>query len=675
MDAKQRHWSGARATWIGLGAGLVCMVGGLDNAAASSCPSVADPKGIKTAMPQQAELVEIEGQLGRKLALAENPMFAARVKAGQLPAVEKRLPQEPLVLLPYQDCGRYGGTLRGVSRALESGTSEILSWRQVNLVRLSDDLATIVPNVAKSWSWSDDRKTITFVLRKGHKWSNGEPFTADDVVFYFDDLLKNKDLHPTVPAAWRVGGAPVDVAKIDEVTFRLSFAAPYPGLLHYLATGGSFFAPYAPKHHYAKYHIKYNPKADEDAKAAGAENWVKRFKQIWDRWKDAETINPHALTRPTLESHILEVETNTQRRIFVANPYYFKTDSAGNQLPYIDRHHERFLNKELQLLAILNGEVDQKAQGVDLENFPVLKENEPKSSYRLSMPPGQAGDPLAFNMTHKDPVLRQIFADLRFRQAMSLALNRAEMNDTLWFGLGRPQQSLPLGVPFVTDADRSHMIQHDPKRANQLLDEMGLKRGAGGMRLRPDGKPLTILWEYTSQFASPGYVQLVQGYWRAVGVEVNLKEITTALTRQKALAGDADINMEWDIPFEPNMISQVELYTPPYREASPLYGAAWREWHVSKGARGEEPPAWVKRLYQLEEEWKTVVPRSPRYMEIGREMVKLNLDNMSIIGTVADLPGPTVVSKRLANVRDWTVQHYNFARTYPFRADQWYYKE
>jgi peptide/nickel transport system substrate-binding protein len=641
-------------------------------ASASTCASVADPKGLKTAMPQQGDLAEVEAQLG-KLTFKDNPLFAERVKAGQLPTVDKRLPQEPLVVVPYEECGRYGGTLRGLSRALESGSSEFLSWRQVNLVRLADDLSTIVPNVARSWTWSDDRKQITFSLRKGHRWSDGAPFTADDVLFYFDDIIKNKELHPSVPAAWIAGGQPVVAEKIDETTVRLVFAAPYPGLLHYLSTGGSFFAPYAPKHHYARYHAKYNPKAEDEAKAAGAENWVKNFHRIWSKWKDAETIPAHALTRPTLESHILEVETNTQRRIFVANPYYFKVDTAGNQLPYIDRQHERFLNAELSLLAILNGEVDQKAQGVGLENYPVLKENETKGGYRLSLPPGQTASPIGFNITHRDPELRRVFADLRFRQAMSLAINRQEMNETLWFGLGKPSAALPLNVPFVTDADRNHMIKYDPAAANKLLDDMGLKRGAGGIRTRFDGKPLQLLWEYSSQFATAGYVQLVQGYWRAVGVDVTFKEITTQLTRQKAKEGGSDIVMEWDIPYEPNLISDVQLFMPPYRDESPLFGAAWREWNNSKGARGEEPPAWAKRLYAMETEWRSVVPGSPRYMELGREMVRINLDNLTIIGTVVDLPGPTVVSRRLANVRDWTVQHYNYARTYPFRADQWYF--
>ena len=150
---------------------------------ASACASIADPKGLKTAAPQQGELAEIEPQLGAKLAFRDNPLFAERVKAGQLPAVAQRLPQEPLVVVPYEECGKYGGTLRGLSRALESGSAEVLSWRQVNLVRLSDDLSTIVPNVARSWTWSEDRRQITFALRKGHRWSDGAPFTADDVVF------------------------------------------------------------------------------------------------------------------------------------------------------------------------------------------------------------------------------------------------------------------------------------------------------------------------------------------------------------------------------------------------------------------------------------------------------------------------------------------------------------
>jgi peptide/nickel transport system substrate-binding protein len=661
----------------GLAAGLALVALGLIPAElrASECPTVADPKGLTAQWPEQLELADFQQQLGKSVELSDNPLFAEKVVGGSLPAVAQRVPEEPLVVMPYEECGKYGGTLRGLSKEAESGTSEVLSWRQANLVRMADDLHTIVPNVAKSWEWNGDFSEITFHLRKGHKWSDGAPFDADDVVFYINDIIKNKDLNENVPPEWMVGGEPVAVEKIDDQTFKWKFAAPYPGLLHFLATGGSFFEPFAPKHHYMQYHIAYNPKADEDAKAAGAEGWAQRFNTIWNKWKDTETLTAHALTRPTLESHILELAPDTQRRVFVANPYYFKIDTAGRQLPYIDRQEERFLGTDLMVLAVLNGEVDQKAQGLGLENFSVFKENEAKGGYHMQMPPGQNGNYMSFNITHKDPVLRQIYGDVRFRKAMSLAINRDELNQVLWFGLGKPAQATPLGVPFVSDKDRAYMAGYDPQGAGALLDEMGLKMGDNGVRMRPDGKPMTILWEYSTQFGSSNFVQLLRDYWKAVGIDVTLKEVTSTETREKAYASESDINMEWDVPFEPNMISQIELYYPPYGDIGPLFGVQWLDWVKSKGAKGEEPPEWGKRLYDLAAEWKTVLPGSDRYMEIGREMVQINLDNMTIIGTVGDLPGPTVVSNRLANVTEWKVQNFNYARTYPFRPDQWYFKE
>ena len=657
-----------------LGAALLVTLSVPNGALAAACPSVSDPQGITTSQPYQLDLADYETQIGRKLALNENPLFADRVESGALPPVAERLPEDALVYLPYDDCGSYGGMLRGLSKALESGTSEILSWRHVNLVRLSDDLQTLVPNVAKSWEWNDDFTSLTMTLRKGHKWSDGTPFTSDDVVFYIDDLINNKELHSVTPAVWTVGGKSVEITKIDDQRFRFDFAAPYPGLLHYLATGGSYFAAYAPKHHYMKYHIEYNPKADEEAKTAGFDGWVQRFGLIWHKWKDAENITPHALTRPTLESHVIEVETNTERRRYVANPYYFKIDTAGNQLPYIDRQHERFLDQELFVLSILNGEVDQKAQTVGLSNYSVLKEGEEKGDYYIQLPPGGTGPPIVFSQTHADPRVRAVYGDVRFRKAMSLAINRAELNDVLWFDLGKPQQALPLGVPFVTDADRNYMIAYDTAAANKLLDEMGMKRGSDGMRLHPDGEPFNILWQYALQFTgSTEFTTLVREYWMAVGINVTLKEVTSQLIREKATNSTSDINMEWDVPFEPNLISQIDFYIPPYGDIGPLTGVQWRNWYDTDGTTGEEPPAWVKRLFELAEIWKTVLPGSDRYMEIGREMVRINLDNMVIIGTVAELPGPTVVSNKLRNVTEWTVQNFNYGRTYPFRPDQWYF--
>lgn len=642
-------------------------------ALAGDFPTVADPKGIKTEFPQQLELDKYEKQTGKKLTFNENPLFAEKVKKGELPAVEKRLPAEPLVVMPYNEIGKYGGKLRGICIAYESGTSEVMAWRQANIVRFSDDVRTIVPNVAKSWKWNDDYTEITFTLRKGHRWSDGAPFTTEDVVFYMNDIILNKEIHKATPSPW--GGVGASVEKIDDVTVKFKFKKPYTGLLYYLGGGGSYFVPWAPKHFLKQYHIKYNPKASEEAKKNGFDTWVQQFGNYFNKWKDAIVSGPAGMKVPTLESHIMKEEINTQRRIYIANPYYFKIDTAGNQLPYIDIQHERFLEKQLWPLEIMNGNVDQKSQNMPLDIFPTLKENEKKGNYTLQLPPGQAGPTLIFNQTDKDPVLKKIYADVRFRYAMSLAINRDEVNEALFLGLCTPEQALPQNVPFVTEADKKFMTAYDPKRANELLDEMGLKRGQDGIRLRSDGKSLTVLWEYTLQYVwSPEFPALIADYWRSVGVNVLLKEVNTQLTRDKQKSNTLDITSEWMPPYEPTLLSQPANFVPPYASAWPIMGLPWLDWRTSGGKSGEEPPVWVKRLWEIADEWVTLIPGSSRYLELGKEMIKINLDNLAVIGTLSNVPLITVVSNRLGNVPKWTVNTTYYGYAYPYRADQWYFK-
>lgn len=606
-------------------------------------------------------------------AFNENPMFAEKVKKGELPPVEERLPEEPLVVTPYDGIGTYGGTLRGISISYESGTSEIMSWRHVNMVRFDDDCSTIVPNVAKEWKWNDDYTEITFTLRQGHRWSDGEPFTVDDVVFWMDDIILNEEIHKATPSPWGEVGASVE--KIDDVTVKFKFDTPFTGLLYYLGGGGSYFVPWAPKHFFEQYHIKYNPNANEEAIKNGFDNWVQQFTSYWNKWKDAIVSSAYGLEVPTLGSHILLKEPTTQRRVFVANPYYFKVDTAGNQLPYIDYHDERFLEKQLWPLEIMNGNVDQKAQNMPLNIFPVLKEEETKGDYALQLPLGMVGPTFIFNMTDKDPVLRKIYGDIRFRYAMSLAINRDEVNETLFLGLGTPEQALPQNVPYVTEEDKKFMTEYDPERANELLDEMGLEKGADGIRMRSDGKPLTILWEYTLQYVwSPEFPALIAEYWQDVGVNVLLKEINTQLSREKQASNTLDITSEWMAPYEPSMISSPQLFVVPYASFWPIMGVPWMDWKTSDGKSGEEPPSWVKRLWEIADEFKTVVPGSERYMELGKEMIAINRENLVVIGTLGEIPLITVVNNRLGNVPQWKVNTTYYGYAYPYQADQWYIK-
>jgi len=607
------------------------------------------------------------------LAFNENPMFAEKVKKGELPPVEERLPKEPFVVTPYDEIGKYGGTLRGISISYESGTSEIMAWRHVNMVRFDDDCSTIVPNVAKEWRWNDDFTEILFRLREGHRWSDGEPFTVDDVVFWMDDIILNNEIHKATPSPWGSVGSSVE--KIDEITVKFKFEKPFTGLLYYLGGGGSYFVPWAPKHFFEQYHIKYNPNANEEAIAKGFDNWVQQFTSYWNKWKDAIVSSAYGLEVPTLGSHILLKEPTTTRRVFVANPYYFKVDTAGNQLPYIDYHDERFLEKQLWPLEIMNGNVDQKAQNMPLNIYPVLKEDEKKGDYTLQLPLGMVGPTFIFNMTDKDPVLRKIYGDVRFRYAMSLAINRDEVNETLFLGLGTPEQALPQNVPYVTEEDKKFMTEYDPERANKLLDEMGLKKGPDGIRMRSDGKPLTILWEYTLQYVwSPEFPALISEYWQDVGVNVLLKEINTQLSRDKQKSNTLDITSEWMAPYEPSMISSPQLFVVPYASFWPIMGTPWMDWKTSDGKSGEEPPSWVKRLWEIADEFKTVVPSSERYMELGKEMIAINRDNLVVIGTLGEIPLITVVSNRMGNVPEWKVNTTYYGYAYPYRADQWYIK-
>jgi peptide/nickel transport system substrate-binding protein len=669
MSFKYRE--GARAgvlTSLIAGLGIALMA----SASAANCPTVADPQGVKPAFLQQLDLDEFKKQTNKSLTFTGNPMFAERVKSGELPPVAERLPAEPLVVMPYDECGKYGGTLRGLARKYESGTSEILAWRQDNMVRIADDGKTIVPNVAKSWKWNADFTEITLTLRKGHKWSDGAPFTADDVTFWANDIINNKDIHKAVPAPWDIG---IRAEKIDETTVKLIFAKPYPAFLNYNAGIGSYFTIFEAKHFLAPMHIKYNPKADEEAKAAGFDNWVQRFTKFWNKWKDATTAIPEGVKIPTLESHIMVAPLTTQRRNFEANPYFFKVDTSGQQLPYIDKHNERFLNSELWPLEIMNGNVDQKSQNMPLVDYPILKENEVKGGYTLRLPPGAFSPPLFFNQTHKDPELRKIYADVRFRQAMSLAMNRDELNEIMFLGLGKPRQAVPIGASWVTPEQENYLTEYDPKRANALLDEIGLKKGADGMRLRLDGKPLVVLWEYTTQYTyTPEFPTLIAGWWKDVGVQVITKEITTQLHREQASVNNYDIHMGWANPFEPVIIADIAPMVIPFEPLSPKF-IPWRDWLDNNGTQGDEPPAWAKRLHALGKEWPTVVPGSDRYLELGKEMVKIHQDNLIIIGTVGSIPITNVVSNKLGNVPKWTISSYGYGYSYGARADQWYFKE
>ncbi len=637
-------------------------------------PTVKSPAGVKTKYPFQVELLSFEKHLGKKLRFKGNPLFHEEVVSGFLKPVEKRLPKEPLVVFPNEQIGQYGGTLRGMALSYESGTSEILSWRQANFVRFSDDSRTIVPNVAKSWKWSGDYTSITFNLRKGHKWSDGAPFTADDVAFYLNDIILNKALHKNTPIPWRDFNPQVE--KINNETVVFYFSRPFISLLSFLGGNGSYYDPFAPKHFLKQFHIKYNPDADKLARSKGFEDWTKLFKAHWNKWKDAVVNKASGLEVPTLESHVLFTAPNEKERVFIANPYYFKVDTAGNQLPYIDYHKERFIEKKYWVQEIIEGRVDQKSQNIQLHAYSELKDNRQKGDYKLQTPTGGSHYGILFNKTHDDSIKRKIYASPEFNWAISLAINRDEINETLFLGLCKPQQAVPLNSEFVTNDDKLFMIEYNPDKANIYLDKMGLKKRKDGFRLGPDGKPFSVFWEYSLQYVgSHKFVQLIVGYFNDIGIKMVVKELSTKELRVKQHANDTDITNEWVSPFEHTVFASPVIFAPPYGTSHPIIDIPWWEWKESKGIQGEEPPLWVKNLWELGDEFSTLIPGSEWYNAIGKQIVKVNLDNLSAIGILSDVPLITIVSNKLGNIPQWKINSYHYGYAYPYRADQWFFKK
>lgn len=664
-------------------------------AAFAACPpvTVADMQGLEPAFPQQFELAELEAKASCDLGFSENPeiaAFNARIVGNpELPPLEERLPEEPLVVAPYEAIGTYGGVVNGLSRATEAGTSDILSVRHVSLVRYSDDLQTIVPNVAKSWEWNDDYTQLTFTLRRGHKWSDGAPFTAEDVAFWYNDLILNPDVYERPPERWTFGGEPAKVEALDEVTVRFTFPTPAPNLINRFAV--DYGQTFQPKHFLGRYMDAHNP----DAAALRAEHGFASEAEAIDwfyggsDWKDvpspllkdaarAQAIGVAVV--PTLESHVV-VEDTTEGRRLVANPYFHMVDTAGNQLPYIPEIREVYVpEREVQNLRIMNGELTWKQQAVELNDFPLLKENEAAGGYVAALAPA-LGETVyyLFNRTHKDPVLREIFADVRFSQAMSLAMDREEINEVVYLGQGRPMQSTPAEprtVKFVTEEHLTAFIDHDPEAAAALLDEMGLVDTNGdGVRERPDGQPLAFRIVFANQGSPAQLHELVAGYWSEVGVQVDIREVTSDEYRASANNNDVDIAIWKNDGISGPFISQdATMLVPPFGDYfNPGTGFEWATWRSTEGAEGTEPPADIARLWDLAEAFLQEPLGTEESTRLGKEIIDIHVDNLLKIGVVGEVPSPYVFDADLRNVQPLTAKTYDFYWTYPYRPQQWFF--
>jgi peptide/nickel transport system substrate-binding protein len=578
----------------------------------------------------------------------EAPALAELVRAGKLPPVEDRLPAEPMVVQPLDELGKYGGTLRSLYDTVD-GAGVFVSMTGMDTPLRWDTYAqAIEPNVFRAWEVSADSKIVTFYLRKGMKWSDGAPATADDVMFYFEDILGNEELSPSYPKDLVSGGEP-EVIKVDDYTFQMHYPAPHGFLFDYLAHSGHLMRP---KHYLTQFHPAYAPAAALDAtvKEAGLESWFQLF-PLKDDWY--KLTNPDL---PVVFSYTPTTEMPATRFVYDRNPYYWKVDPEGNQLPYIDELVISTVESgETLRLQVLAGRSDLQYKRMDFDFFPLLKENETKGGYRVLLWTTTMGTQTALfpNQNSNDPVLGQLIQDKRYRIALSHAINREQINEIVWLGMGVPRQATFVSdSPAFKEEYARAWADYDPAKANALLDELGLtKRDKDGYRLRSDGEMLFMLIETAGEEVSRvAELELVKQYWEAVGVKTEFQPSERSIFRNRVRAGDMSIGT-WNFdkayyPFKLHFVAPLQKNT--------YWAPQWGDWYNTKGEAGVEPPEVIKELQRITDEIVQSVDREEQ-IKLFQDALDLHAEHCWVIGLVGEVPQPIVINEKLRNIPEKTL--------------------
>ncbi len=598
----------------------------------------------------------------------EAPSLAALVAAGDLPAVEERLPAEPLVQDVADRIGTYGGTLR---RGF-LGPSDHNNYTRVvydALVRHAPDGGKVIPHVAKGWESNDDFTQWKVFLRKGMKWSDGKPFTADDIMFWYENILLNKELTPTAPT-WmqNADGSVVMVEKLDDTTVQWTFGQPNTAFLLDLANKDGADKSinnlvFVPAHYLSQFHPAFQSEADLQAKvaAAGFETWVELF---------AVEALPHLSgNRPSTAAWAPKGSTVADQ-VFVIerNPYYFAVDAERNQLPYIDEvRFTFFADKETLNLGAVGGEIDMQGRHIAMSNYPVLIENAKKGGYRVVTYPTFGGSDavLMLNQTYtNDPAIGELLRTKDFRIALSYAIDREAIKELAFLGIGESRQGVP--APFHPyypgDEYAFKYTELDTDTANGLLDGIGLtKRDGDGFRLLPTGERLDLEVGVVPAFASWADIgQLVVEDWAEVGVRAHVE--IRERTPHFAMRGTNDLQIEiWNEDTTGFPFSGQPKFDP-RSEPSLTLAPLVRRWINSNGAEGVEPTPELQRLMDIIDEAK--LSDRDRQIELAQELFRLWADNVWEIGTVGlttMVQGVIVVTDSLQNVpevagNDWPLR-------------------
>lgn len=528
------------------------------------------------------------------LAYQEAPMLAEEVMQGTLPPVDQRLPANPLVIEPYEEIGTYGGIVRGAHRGPSDATGYFRMVREP-LVNYDAMLTQVQPNLAERWAISEDGTEITFYLREGLKWSDGHPFTTDDIVFWWE-VQNTEELFPAgVGSNWMAGGQPAELIQVDELTITFKWAVPNAAFVNSLAAGNE---TYLPKHYLSQFHPNYVEveALNEMAAEAGHTSWIQLFEE-----KSGLDHNWRAFGAPTMDAWIMTTDFDAPILVSERNPYYFKVDSAGSQLPYIDYLH-RILVQDIEVmkLMLMGGELDYITRHLwtTYNDLPMYIANQERGDYRIIRTHG--GTPgalnIMFNVNYKeDPALAELINSYDFKRALSHSIDRDEVNEVCFAGLARPSHGhFHYEHPGHVEAvDQAH-IEYDPELSNKILDELGLtQRDSDGFRVRPDGERLTLVIDgSTHHLHHQTGGELIKSYFEAVGVRTVLNIIDRGLWETKR-EGNEHMATFADLPDPLIPLEQG------HHQITYVIAPLWQQWFDSNGTQGEEPSEDAKRIMDI----------------------------------------------------------------------------
>lgn len=580
----------------------------------------------------------------------ESPALAKLVASGELPPLEQRLPTPPKktnIDKPYHTPGKFGGELvLLMGRSKDVRLMVVYGYSRLVGYDLNYELQ---PDVLESFEVEDDRK-FTFHLRKGHRWSDGHPFTAEAFRYYWEDIATNEDLAKFgPPAPMLVNGEPPLFEVIDETTVRYTWKSPNPFFLPALA-GARPETIFAPGHYLKQFHARYTDVAKLEALAEeeGRRNWASVH---ISRFRPYKNINPDL---PTLEPWINTTRPPSQRFVFVRNPYFHRVDANGLQLPYIDRVVMDIADGKLIPAKTGAGESDLQARNINFSDYTFLKKSEKRTKRKVLLWDTTLGSHIALypNLNVEDPVWRKLVRDVRFRRALSIAIDRNEINQVIYYGFAREGNDTvfpdcPLFKPKYSTA----WTQFDLKKANVLLDELGLSEREGdGIRKLPDGRPLEIIVETAGESTEQvDVLELIASTWRKAGIKLFTKPLQREVFRNRIYSGETLISvwggLENGLP-TPDMSPSALAPT----RQDQLQWPKWGQFHETNGEVGEPPdmPA-AKRLMELNAQWLSSGSTAER-KKIWQMMLDIRADEAFTIGIVAGVPQPVVVNKKLRNV-------------------------